>query len=101
MSRRNKPRRHGAGGSLAWPIIAFGVVLLAFAVFLFTRQGSGSGSGSGSDSGTPQIMVDQQKIDYGYVKFGEVRAIKMTVANVGDGVLRFKQKPYIEVLEGC
>jgi mannose-1-phosphate guanylyltransferase len=47
------------------------------------------------------IAVDRQTIDYGYVKFGETRAFEFAVTNAGDGVLRFKEKPYIEILEGC
>jgi hypothetical protein len=35
------------------------------------------------------------------VKFGENRQFTLTVTNTGDGNLRFKEKPYIEVLEGC
>ncbi|MFH1185405.1 MAG: hypothetical protein V1755_10260 [Chloroflexota bacterium] len=95
MSRRNKPRTHGQGANRVWPIIVFGVILVAAAVFLLTRPGGGS------DSGTPQIVVDQQMIDYGYVKFGETRAFEFTVTNAGGGALRFREKPYIEILEGC
>jgi hypothetical protein len=92
MSKRH--RAHIARRrNLALPIIIFGGVLLILAVFLLTRQGDGGG--------TPEIVVDQQKIDFGYVKFGETRSIKIAVTNTGDGVLRFTKKPYIEVLEGC
>ena len=94
MSRKNKPRPHGKRTNLAWPLVAFGVILMAAAVFLLTRQGADEG-------GTPRIAVDQQKIDYGYVKFGETRTFSIAVTNTGDGVLRFREKPYIEVLEGC
>ena len=51
--------------------------------------------------GTPSLTVDQNKIDYGYVKFGENRQFALKVSNTGDGTLRFKEKPYVEVLEGC
>ena len=98
MSRKH--RRQVGRGKLVWPIMIGGGVLLLVAAWLFDSRGSG-GSGGGSDSGTPQIAVDQQKIDYGYVKFGETRVFKIAVTNTGDGALRFKQKPYIEVLEGC
>jgi hypothetical protein len=37
----------------------------------------------------------------GYIKLGEYRTIKIQVTNTGDGVLRFKEQPYLEVLEGC
>jgi hypothetical protein len=95
MSRRN--RRHGQQTSLAWPIIVFVGVLLIAAAFLLARRGGGVAEGSG----TPQIAVDQQKIDYGYVPFGNNKQFAIRVSNTGDGVLRFKQKPYIEILEGC
>jgi hypothetical protein len=70
------------------------MILVVAAVLLLTRQGGESG-------GTPQIVVDQQQIDYGYVKFGETRAFEIAVTNAGDGALRFKEKPHIEILEGC
>ncbi len=95
MSRRNKPRLHGTPRNLAWPIIAFGVILVAGAALLLTRPAGGSAGG------TPRIAVDQQRVDYGYVKLGETRTINIAVTNTGDGTLRFKEQPYIEVLEGC
>jgi len=93
MGRRNKPRSASRRTALAWPIIVFGVILVVAAVLLLTRQTG--------DGGTPQLAVDQQQIDYGYVKFGETRAFEIAVTNKGTGALRFKQKPYIEILEGC
>jgi len=76
-----------------WPLVAFGGVLLLLAAFFLARQG-----GSG---GTPSVEVDQQKIEYGYVKFGETRSFAIKVTNTGDGTLRFRENPYIEVVEGC
>jgi hypothetical protein len=77
-----------------WPLVALGGVLLLIAAFFFARQG-------GTGGGTPSIMADQQKIDYGYVKFGEPRSFAIKVTNTGDGTLRFREDPYIEVVEGC
>ena len=77
-----------------WPIVALGGVLLLVAAFFLARQG-------GDGGGTPGIKVDQQKIDYGYVTFGETRSFAIRVTNTGDGTLRFKEDPYIEVVEGC
>jgi hypothetical protein len=68
--------------------------LLLLAAILFARN-------SGAGGGTPSISVDQNKINYGYVKFGETRQFTLKVTNTGDGPLRFKEQPYIEVLEGC
>jgi hypothetical protein len=78
-----------------WPFVALGGVLLITAVFFFASQGGGDGGG------TPSIAVDQQKIDYGDVKFEVNKTFAVKVANTGDGTLRFKEEPYIEVLEGC
>jgi hypothetical protein len=93
MSRRNKPRPPHRISGLVWPAIALGVVLILGAIFLLTRRDD--------TGGTPHLAVDQQRIDYGYVKFGETRLFEVRLTNTGDGVLRFKEKPYIEVLEGC
>lgn len=92
-SRKQKQRKN-----FPWLFVALGGVLLVAAAFLFTNR---SGGGGGDSGGTPSIAVDQQKIDYGYVKFGENRQFTLKVSNTGDGTLRFKEKPYIEVLEGC
>lgn len=90
MSRRNKRQKK----SFPWVFVVFGGILIIAAVFLFANQNGGGG-------GTPAIAVDTQKIDYGYVPFGNNKTFTIKVTNNGDGVLRFKEKPYIEVLEGC
>lgn len=94
---RKKRRNQGRRG-IAWPLLAVGGILLLTAVFLFSKQASGGGSDTG---GTPKIAVDPQKIDYGYVKFGNDETFTIKVTNIGTGALRFKEQPYIEVLEGC
>ena len=88
--RKQKQRRQ-----FPWLFLVLGGGLLLFAVILFANRG-------GADGGrTPSISVDQNKIDYGYVKFGENRQFALNVTNTGDGTLKFSEKPYIEVLEGC
>lgn len=94
MSKRRRKQKKG----FPWPLIVFGGILLIAAAFLFASQSGGNNNDTG---GTPQIAVDRQKIDYGYVKFGNNEQFQIKVTNNGDGVLRFKEKPYIEVLEGC
>lgn len=98
MSRRQRP--HSRRRSFPWLIVIGGGILLLVAAFVLANQGGGS-NGGGTGGGTPQIVVDQQKLDYGYVKFGDDRQFAIKVTNAGDGVLRFQQKPYVEVLEGC
>jgi len=76
-----------------WLLAVLGGILLVVAGVLFARQGGGGG--------TPSIAVDQQKIDYGDVKFDVGKTFAIKVTNTGDGTLRFKEEPYIQVLEGC
>ncbi len=92
MSKNNKRRRQPRK-SFPWTLVAIGGALL-IAAFLFANRSADSG-------GAPSIAVDQQKIDFGYVKLGEYRSFKIKVTNNGTGTLRFQETPYIEVLQGC
>jgi hypothetical protein len=95
MAKKNqKYKKQNQRKNLAWLLVVLGGGLLLLAAVLFSNR-------SGDGGGTPSISVDQQKIDYGYVKFGETRSIAVKVTNTGDGTLRFKEQPYIEVVEGC
>jgi hypothetical protein len=95
MTKKNqKYRKQNRSKNVPWLLVVLGGGLLLLAAVLFTNR-------SGAGGGTPLISVDQQKIDYGYVKFGETRSIAVKVTNTGDGPLRFKEQPYIEVVEGC
>ena len=89
-----KHRRQKQKKSFPWPLVAIGGVLLILAAFFFANQGGGGG-------GTPSIAVDRQKIDYGDVKFNVEKTFAIKITNNGDGALRFKEEPYIEILEGC
>ena len=98
MSKNNKKqkyRKQRQKQRVPWIVLAIGGVMLVLAVFLFARQSGDDGGG------TPAIAVDQQKIDYGDVKFGVNKTFAIKVTNTGDGTLRFKEKPYVQVLEGC
>lgn len=76
-----------------WLFVAAGGILLLIAAFFLTNQGGGGGS--------PAIAVDQQMIDYGDQHFGTNLTFGIKVTNTGTGVLRFKEQPYIEIVEGC
>ncbi len=90
----NKHKRQKQRKSFPWTLVVFGGILLIVAAFFFANQ-------VGDGGGTPSIVVDQQKIDYGDVKFNVEKTFAIKVTNTGDGILRFKEDPYIEVLEGC
>ena len=95
MSKNNKKyRKQKQRKNFPWLFVALGGGLLLLAAVLFARN-------NGDGGGTPSLSVDQNKIDYGYVKFGENRQFALQVTNTGDRTLRFKEEPYIEVLEGC
>ena len=93
MAKKNQKYRKQRK-NFPWLLAVLGGALLLLAAVLFANR-------SGDGGGTPSIAVDQQKIDYGDVKFGVEKAFAIQVTNTGDGTLRFKEAPYIEVLEGC
>jgi hypothetical protein len=95
MSKRTRKQQQKG---LSKPLMAFlgiGGLLLILAAIFFALQNNDTGGG------TPKLVVDQDKIDYGNVHFGVNKTFAIKVTNTGDGVLRFKEKPYIQVLEGC
>jgi hypothetical protein len=92
MSKKHKRQKQKQ--KFPWIFLALGGVFIVLAVFMFARQG-------GDGGGTPSIAVDQQKIDYGDVKFGVNKTFAIKVTNTGDGTLLFKEEPYVEVVEGC
>ena len=95
MAKKNqKYRKQKQRKNFPWLLAALGGGLLLLAAVLFANR-------SGDGGGTPSISVDQQRIDYGYVTFGQTRSIAVRIRNTGDGALRFKDQPYIEVVEGC
>ncbi len=96
MSKKQKYGKRKQKQDFPWVLLASGGVLIIAAIFLFANQGGG-----GDGGGTPSIAVDQQEIDYGDVKFNTPETFTVKVTNTGDGTLRFKEIPYIEVLEGC
>ena len=93
MSQK-KYKKKGHQKSIPWSLAIFGGILFIIVAFAFANR-------NGDGGGTPTISVDQQKIDYGDVKFNTPETFTIKVTNTGTGTLRFKEAPYIEVLEGC
>ena len=74
-----------------------GLLLLVAVAFVFYQNYQINDTGGG----TPILTVDQEQIDWGTLKDYTKKVITITVTNTGDGTLRFKQKPYVQVVEGC
>src|SRR6266498_1518118 len=81
MAKKNqKYRKQKQRKNFPWLFVALGGGLLILAAILFANQ-------SGGDSGgTPSIVVDQSKIDYGYVKSGESTTIESSVFMMHPGM---------------
>ena len=94
MAKKLQKYRKQKKQNFPWLLVLLGGGLLLLAAAFFANR-------SGDGGGTPSIAVDQQRIDYGDVKFGVNKTFTIKVTNTGDGTLRFKEDPYIEVLEGC
>jgi hypothetical protein len=91
MSKRKLKRQKKISTPLIAAMIA-GVLLIGAAIFMaFGEQ----------DSGTPRLVIDQERIDYGDVAYDTPKTFTLRVTNTGDGTLRFREKPYVQVLEGC
>jgi hypothetical protein len=95
MNRTARKLKREQNRELTQIILTGGVWLLVIAIaFLIFQNIDISG-------GTPKLAVDQEKIDWGTLKNGTKKMIALTVTNTGDGTLRFKEKPYVQVVEGC
>jgi len=75
-------------------VILGGVLILAMALFFLFNHSSTTG-------GVPNLVADQQEINFGDVKLGQPVQASFKLTNTGTGTLRFNQEPYIEVREGC
>ncbi len=95
MGKKQKKQKRKK--TFPWPMVVVGGILLVAVVYFLSNRGGISKHGSGP----PKITVDQQKIDYGYVRFGTNESFNLEVTNIGGEALRFSQKPYIKVLAGC
>lgn len=92
MSKKVK-RRKQAHRFWFW-LIGGGVLLIVLGLLFFVQ-------GREHEPGTPILQVEPQRIDYGDVHFNTPKSFEITVTNVGDGTLRFKEIPTVRVRQGC
>ena len=97
MSKKKRRKQKVQKKTISTPvfILMIGGALLLAAGIIFGLQRIGG------EGGTPALAVDQEVIEYGDVKFNVPLTFAIKVTNTGDGTLRFKEQPYIEVRDGC
>ena len=86
---------------LAPLLIGLGGILLAVLAFLALNKSEPASLSTPQVKGAASLMVDQEVIDLGDVQLGVQVKASFKVTNVGDKPLRFTDRPYIEVVEGC
>ena len=92
---RKKLQKEKEAKRLMIGLVSGGLILIAAALFF------AFGSSGDDNDGTPVLAIEQELIDYGEVKVNTDINFEIKVANTGDGTLRFKEVPYIEVRDGC
>lgn len=98
MSRKTKKQKKSKFSLPLLILFGVGGFLLVAAMVLFTGRNRDNAA---FGDGTPILKVDQERIDYGDVKFNTPKTFTITVTNIDNEVLRFTKEPYIKVLEGC
>ena len=94
-------------GLPAGPVVAIGgglalVGLIIYAIWAAVAPTSTSGPKVPVEvPGKPSLKVDKEKVDPGDISLRQTVKVSFQVANAGDQQLRFSEKPYIEVVEGC
>jgi hypothetical protein len=87
------------------PIWLLLIIIAGGALIVVALIGSGSSQSaspvSPQVSGAPALQVDREKIDLGEVPLGQTVNVSFELTNIGDQPLRFKERPYVEVIEGC
>jgi hypothetical protein len=100
-SRRLLARKHRRA-QRTWLLLALGGVFLIGAAFFLMRGNQNSQPLTAIEvHGAPSLKADQEQIDLGDVPLGQTVQVSFRLTNVGDQPLRFSEKPYIEVVEGC
>ena len=94
---------------LVWTLIGIGVIVALVQVvsLVWSAVSAGDDNQSTASQVTPEttsgpyLTADRDTIDLGKVQLGKSVQAQFELANDGDQPLRFTQKPYIEVVQGC
>jgi hypothetical protein len=102
-SKRRK-RQRGLSNILPTPLLVIlgGIGLLAVGLFaLWKSQQPTYPKVPIEVSGSPSLKVDREMVDLGDIQLNRTVNVSFQLANVGDKTLRFSNKPFVEVVEGC
>lgn len=95
---------------MALTLASFLLVLTMSSVLYLPSSRDGGAAGvsapvrparTAADLSAPRLAVDRDVIDLGDVKYQQEARVAFVLTNAGDRPLAFKERPYLEVLEGC
>jgi hypothetical protein len=100
-SRHNLARKRRQTQRI-WLFLVLGGVFLIGATFIILRGNQDPQILAAIEvKGAPGLKVDKDQVDLGNVQLGQTVKVSFQVTNVGDQPLRFSDRPYVEVVEGC
>lgn len=85
---------------LPWAGLAGLVIVVVVAVLAILAMQDSQGA-AGAGNGTPNLVVDQTRVDFGDVPVNQMVKANFNVRNTGDGPLTLVVPPVPEVVEGC
>ena len=103
-SSKRRKRQPGLSKILSTPLLLVlgGIVLVVGASFAIWKSGQPTTPKAPVEvSGSPSLKVDRELVDLGDVPLDQTVSVSFQLTNVGDETLRFTDKPFIEVAEGC
>jgi HYDIN/CFA65/VesB-like, Ig-like domain len=106
MCRARIKRKSEQAVKSTWPFVVMGVgaVLIIVVGFLTWREGtSGTRAASATPqvTGSPELSVDRDSIDFGKVPLNQTVRAEFKLKNVGDRPLRILGQPRVELVKGC
>lgn len=93
-----------AGAKTPWVLIAGAAALalvLLGALLLLRPADEPAAPAPAAGGGAPRLAVDQEKIDFGDVKYNTPVKATFRLTNEGDEPLQIIGEPVVAVVEGC
>jgi hypothetical protein len=102
MMANNGKGAQPTGSKTLWMLIA-GAAALALVLLgaLLLLRPADEAPAPAAGGGAPRLAVDQEKIDFGDVKYNTPVKATFRLTNEGDGTLQIIGEPVVAVVEGC